>query len=689
MDVVRGHPVAVEPGGWRARTALAVGAVWAVGAGCLAAAGLLQGRLADVGRADLAFALPVVAVYVVGFVVSGAVGGALLVRRRGGPVGGLFLALALSLVGGMVLDLYARYGAVARPGAVPGGPLVAHVVDPVFLVFFAVMAVVLHLIPTGRALTRRWAWAARATAAAALLAYGGGVVSDRAIDPPFGAVANPLAVAALSGPADVARAVGAMGTAIGLVVGGASVVVRYRRSPPADRHQLRWLVAAVVPLPLYLAAGFAWRRANNETPLLMATAGWVVAIPAATWWCISRRRLFDMDGVLSAGLAWLLSSGVVVATYAATVVVAGDTVAGLTGSTTTAPVVATLAAVSVMAPARRRIQDAVDRRFNRRRFDALRLVEAHLADPAGTRSIEDVLRAATGDPGLTVTYRIDGDRWVLSTGRPAAPDGAPAPTGAGMNWTGAEGAGPEPVVVVDGGQPVARLAFDPTRADRRLVEAVAGRARAELDNARLRAALTLQLVEVADSRARIAAAQLAERQRIERNLHDGAQQRLLALGIELRSAQLNGATDRLAAAVETGIDLAHTALVELRDLAHGLCPPALADGGLAAALDDLAAHAPVPLLVSVRRHPVRSRGGADSLVRGVRSGGQRGQARRRRGGHRHRRPPPTTVGSPSPWPTTAGAGPTPAGAACRGCGTGPRPPAARSPCTARPGSARG
>ena len=65
MDVVRGHPVAVEPGGWRARTALAVGAVWAVGAGCLAAAGLLQGRLADVGRADLAFALPVVAVYVV------------------------------------------------------------------------------------------------------------------------------------------------------------------------------------------------------------------------------------------------------------------------------------------------------------------------------------------------------------------------------------------------------------------------------------------------------------------------------------------------------------------------------------------------------------------------------------------------------------------------------------------------
>lgn len=587
MDVARGHPVETEPGGRRARAASSVGvvAVWAVGAGCLAAAGLLQGRLVAVDRPDLAVALPVLVVYTLGFVVSAAVGGALLIRRRGGPVGALFLVLALSQVGGLVLDLYARYGAVARPDAVPGGPLVAHLVDPVFLVFFAAMGVALHLIPTGRPLTRRWAWAARATVVAATVAYVGGVISDRAIDPPFGAVANPLAVPGLSTVADVGRAVGAMGTAVGLLVGGVSVVVRYRRSPERDRHQLRWLVAAVAPLPLYLGLGFAWRRANNETPLLMATAGWTVVVPAATWWCISRRRLFDMDGVLSASVAYLASTAVVVATYAATVVVAGDAVSGFTGSATTAPVVATLAAVSVMAPARRRIQDAVDRRFNRRRFDALRLVEAHLADPAGTRAIEDVLRSALGDPRLGVAYRIEsepgGGRWVTSSGR----EEAAADLGA-------------TVLVRRDGDPVARVAYDPARADRRLVEAVTARARPELDNARLRAALTLQLVEVADSRARIAAAQLAERQRIERNLHDGAQQRLLALALELRSAQLNGGADRLAAAVAAGVDLAQTALVELRDLAHGLCPPVLADGGLAAALDDLAVHAPVPVRVA-------------------------------------------------------------------------------------------
>ncbi len=598
MDVVRGHPVRTEPVGRRARVASAPGvpavraraagvaAVWAVGAGCLAVAGLMQGRLVEAGRTDLAVALPVMAVYALGFLVSAAVGGALLIRRRGGPVGALFLALALSQVGGLALDLYARYGALARPGGVPGAAVAAHVVDPVFLVFFAALGVALHRIPTGAPLTRRWAWAARATVAAATVAYVGGVISDRAIDPPFGAVPNPLAVPGLSAVADVARAVGATGTAFGLVVGGASVVARFRRSPAADRHQLRWLVAAVAPLPLYLALVFTWRRANNETPLLMATAGFTVVIPAATWWCISRRRLFDMDGVLSAGVAYLASTGVVVATYAATVVVAGDAVSGFTGSATTAPVVATLAAVSVMTPARRRIQDAVDRRFNRRRFEALRLVEAHLADPAGTRAVEEVLRSATGDPGLTVAYRIDdgttdGGRWVTSNGRDAE---------AAIGSTAT-------VIVRRDGAPMARVAFDPARADRHLVEAVAARARPELDNARLRAALTLQLVEVADSRARIAAAQLAERQRIERNLHDGAQQRLLALGLELRSAQLNGDPDRLAAAVEAGIDLARTALVELRDLANGLCPPVLADGGLTAALDDLAAHAPVPLTV--------------------------------------------------------------------------------------------
>src|SRR6185503_6419571 len=82
--------------------------------------------------------------------------------------------------------------------------------------------------------------------------------------------------------------------------------------------------------------------------------------------------------------------------------------------------------------------------------------------------------------------------------------------------------------------------------------------------------------------------------------HDGAQQRLLALAMELQSARLNGDPKRMRAALDEGAESARTAVRELRDLANGLHPAALTDGGLAAALDDMARHSPVPLRVQVQ-----------------------------------------------------------------------------------------
>jgi signal transduction histidine kinase len=122
-------------------------------------------------------------------------------------------------------------------------------------------------------------------------------------------------------------------------------------------------------------------------------------------------------------------------------------------------------------------------------------------------------------------------------------------------------------------------------------------AAAELDNARLRAELARQVGEIAASRTRLAGAQRRERRRIERDLHDGAQQSLLALAFELQSAQLNGDPQRMRQALAEGAGAAQAAVRELRDLANGLHPAALADGGLAAALDDMARHSPVPLRV--------------------------------------------------------------------------------------------
>ena len=148
------------------------------------------------------------------------------------------------------------------------------------------------------------------------------------------------------------------------------------------------------------------------------------------------------------------------------------------------------------------------------------------------------------------------------------------------------------------GRVVARVHFDPERSDTSTVRRAAALAATELDNTRLRAELHRRVDEIAASRARLAGAQRTERRRIERDLHDGAQQRLLALAMELQSARLNGDPERMQQALADGADSAQVAVRELRALANGLHPAALEDGGLPAALDDLARLSTVPLRVS-------------------------------------------------------------------------------------------
>jgi signal transduction histidine kinase len=151
------------------------------------------------------------------------------------------------------------------------------------------------------------------------------------------------------------------------------------------------------------------------------------------------------------------------------------------------------------------------------------------------------------------------------------------------------------------GRPLAVLVHDPSLRDEpKLVEAVAAAARLALVNARLHAEVRAQLETVQESRARIVTAQDEERRRIERDLHDGAQQRLVALALELRSAQRalgdqgDPDVDRLLA---TTADELQVAVEELRELAHGIHPGTLTQAGLASALEALAARMPIPVTV--------------------------------------------------------------------------------------------
>src|SRR5262249_13111421 len=155
------------------------------------------------------------------------------------------------------------------------------------------------------------------------------------------------------------------------------------------------------------------------------------------------------------------------------------------------------------------------------------------------------------------------------------------------------------------GAPLAVLVHDSELLDQRpLLDAVAAAARLALENARLQAALAAQLEEVRASRARIVQAGLEERRKVERDLHDGAQQRLLALSLTI--AMLS---DQLAADPGVGPDLArlagaardeiNAAIGELRGLGRGLHPAVLTNEGLAAAVETLAALAPLPVMIQI------------------------------------------------------------------------------------------
>jgi signal transduction histidine kinase len=153
-------------------------------------------------------------------------------------------------------------------------------------------------------------------------------------------------------------------------------------------------------------------------------------------------------------------------------------------------------------------------------------------------------------------------------------------------------------------EPLAAVVHDPILRDEpELIDVAAAAARLALENARLQAEVQAQLAKVKESRARIVAAGDEQRRRIERDLHDGAQQRLVALALELKSAQRRGggkADPEIERLLGDAAEEVQVAVEELRDLAGGIHPGILTQGGLAVALDALAARASVPVTVDAK-----------------------------------------------------------------------------------------
>ena len=209
---------------------------------------------------------------------------------------------------------------------------------------------------------------------------------------------------------------------------------------------------------------------------------------------------------------------------------------------------------------------------------------ARVGQAPGEGALRAALADALGDPSLALAYWLpESERYVDALGHPVTVSGA--------GWT--------PVEVQ--GRRIAAIAHDPALDDEpQLVRAAGAAAALALENQRLEAELRARIEELRASRARLVEAGDAERRRLERDLHDGAQSRLVALALKLKLARMKveGSSEAAALLDESSAEL-QASLDELRELARGIHPAILSDHGLAAAVRALADRAPVPVSVSV------------------------------------------------------------------------------------------
>jgi hypothetical protein len=353
---------------------------------------------------------------VLGAVSTATVGAVVASRRPAHPVGWLLLAMGLSIAAHGLTYSWTRYGLVVRPGALPGAAYLAGLNNGLVVQWIACAGFVLLLTPTGRLPSPRWRWWARIVAAAAVLWLLGSIVSPAPLQPEYPDIANPLAVPALAAPLALLLLAGLV-VLVSLIVGAVSLLLRYRRARGAERLQLRWLIWGATVASLALLVAIAGLILSEDTTLLTLGLGVSAAMfPLATGAAILRYRLYDLDRIISRTLAYGLLTILLGLGYAAVVLGLGLL---LPKGSSLVVAAATLAVAAVFQPARRRIQQQVDRRFNRRRHDAGQTIAAFSA-----RLRDEVdLDTLTGELLAVVEQTMQPTRASLWLRLPQAPAG--------------------------------------------------------------------------------------------------------------------------------------------------------------------------------------------------------------------------------------------------------------------------
>ncbi len=307
------------------------------------------------------------------------VGGLIAARQPRNPIGWELCALGLCFTLQFSSDPYARYTLLTSPGSLPGGVAVALVGGLTFAPIFVLTVVLLPLsFPTGRLLGPRWRLVVACGLAFMLLALvGNGLHPGNLVVSGVGTVRSPIAVPAAWTPLldhllDLA--------ALFLIpsIGGAvaSVVVRFRRARGVERQQLKWCsyAAALIPLPFI---------AHDLLPPPIYTTLFIVILPLlpiSIGIAIRRYRLYEIDRIINRTVVYGLLTAILGTGYAGVVLGLAQLFGGINRPPPSWAVAgATLAVAAAFRPAQRRVQAMVDRRFNRRRYDAARTVEAFVA----------------------------------------------------------------------------------------------------------------------------------------------------------------------------------------------------------------------------------------------------------------------------------------------------------------------
>jgi hypothetical protein len=301
--------------------------------------------------------------------------GALIVSRQPNhPIGWVLCAFGFMLGLGSFASEYAIYGLVSHPGATPGAAAVAWSTFWMGSVYLALLAALLLLFPSGRPLSPRWRWVLWLAGIGTVFAIIGAVSLWPLRGAPLLQVHPPQPVGVLG----MVYTVASWGPVVAVLAAVASLAVRFRRAKGAERQQLKWLACAgvMVVLCFFLPAAVA-DAVGSELMGDLVFAALLASVPVAVGVAILKHHLYDIDRLLNRTLVYGLLTALLGGVYAGVVLVLGDLFGGISAKPPSWAVAgATLAVAALFQPARRRIQQAVDRRFNRRKYNAAKTIEA-------------------------------------------------------------------------------------------------------------------------------------------------------------------------------------------------------------------------------------------------------------------------------------------------------------------------